>query len=91
MALYRGNGGMALPRDFFELDEQGCAGGTECTLMSTTPDRSEALGYVGVNTGKELLGARYGVSVTVSSSCTCARELLRRPRTAARKRSQFTK
>ena len=54
MVLYRGNGGMALPEDFFKLDEQGCAGGTECAFMSTTPDRSVALEYSGVNKGKEL-------------------------------------
>jgi hypothetical protein len=52
--LYRGNGDMALPPDFFEPDEQGCAGGTECAFMSTTPDRSVALEYSGVNKGKEL-------------------------------------
>jgi len=54
MVLYRGNGGMALPLDFFKLDEQGCAGGTECALMSTTPDREVALLYSGVKKGKEL-------------------------------------
>ena len=52
--LYRGTAGMALPEDLFELDEQGCAGGTEPALMSTTPDRSVALGYSGVWDGKEL-------------------------------------
>ena len=54
MLLYRGNGGMALPEEFFKLDEQGCAGGTEPALMSTTPDRSVALGYSGVWDGKDL-------------------------------------
>ena len=54
MVLYRGNGGMALPADFLELDEQGCAGGTELAIMSATPERSVALGYSGVEKGKDL-------------------------------------
>jgi len=54
LIVYRGNGGMALPGDFLEPDEQGFAGGVEYALMSTTPDRSVALGYSGVETGKDL-------------------------------------
>jgi len=54
MVLYRGNGGMALPADFLEPDEQGCAGGTELAIMSATPERSVALGYSGVEKGKDL-------------------------------------
>ena len=30
---------------------QGCAGGVECALMSTSPDRNVALGYSGVLAG----------------------------------------
>ena len=54
MVLYRGNGGMARPADFLEPDEQGCAGGTELAIMSATPERSVALGYSGVEKGKDL-------------------------------------
>ena len=54
MVLYRGNGGMALPADFLEPDEQGCAGVTELAIMSATPERSVALGYSGVEKGKDL-------------------------------------
>jgi len=54
LIVYRGNGGMALPGDFLEPDEQGFAGGVEYALMSTTPDRSVALGYSGAETGKDL-------------------------------------
>ena len=39
LILFRGNGGMALPIDFLEQDEQGFAGGVECALMSATPER----------------------------------------------------
>jgi hypothetical protein len=52
--LYRGFGGMALPPQFFDADAQGCRGGVECGLMSTSPDREVAIGYTGVDTGKEL-------------------------------------
>ena len=45
---------MALPKDFFDKDEQCCAGGVECALMSATPDRAVALQYAGVESGKEL-------------------------------------
>jgi len=55
LIVYRSNGGMALPGDFLEPDEQGFAGGVEYALMSTTPDRNMALGYWGgVETGKDL-------------------------------------
>ena len=54
LLLYRGCGGMALPAAFLEPDEQGCTGGTELALMSATPDKSVALGYAGLDTGKEL-------------------------------------
>ena len=54
MKLYRGNGGMALPSSFLEPDASGCAGGTEPAIMSATPDRSVALGYSGLDKGKDL-------------------------------------
>ena len=54
LLVYRGNGGMAMPADFLERDQQGCSGGVECALMSTTPDRDVALGYSGLHAGKEL-------------------------------------
>ena len=54
LTVYRGNGGMALPPSFLEKDAQGFAGGVECALMSTTPNRSVALGYSGLAKGKEL-------------------------------------
>ena len=54
LLLYRGNGGMALPDDFLAPDEQGCVGGTDVALMSTTTDRNVALGYSGALKGKEL-------------------------------------
>ena len=54
MKLYRGTGGMALPSSFLEPDASGCAGGTEPAIMSATPDRSVALGYSGIDKGKDL-------------------------------------
>jgi hypothetical protein len=54
MKLYRGSGGMALPSSFLEPDTSGCAGGTEPAIMSATPDRSVALGYSGIDKGKDL-------------------------------------
>ena len=54
MKLYRGNGGMALPSSFLEPDASGCAGGTEPAIMSATPDCSVALGYSGIDKGKDL-------------------------------------
>ena len=54
MKLYRGNGGRALPSSFLEPDASGCAGGTEPAIMSATPDRSVALGYSGIDKGKDL-------------------------------------
>ena len=54
MKLYRGSGGMALPSSFLEPDASGCAGGTEPAIMSATPDRSVALGYSGIDKGKDL-------------------------------------
>jgi hypothetical protein len=47
---------MALGPDFFERDEQGCAGGVELAFMSATPDRNVAMGYAGaadVEAGKD--------------------------------------
>lgn len=54
LLVYRGNGGMALPQDFLEPDKRGSAGGVETALMSTSPDRDVALGYAGVDKGKDL-------------------------------------
>ena len=54
LVVYRGNGGMAMPADFLEPDARGCAGGVECALMSTSPDRNVALGYSGVLADREL-------------------------------------
>jgi hypothetical protein len=45
---------MALPPQFFHADAQGCRGGVECGLMSTSPSREVAVGYSGVDTGKVL-------------------------------------
>ena len=56
LTLYRGTGNMALGPDFFERDEQGCAGGVELAFMSATPDRNVAMGYAGaadVEAGKD--------------------------------------
>ena len=39
LILFRGNGGMSLPIEFLEPDEQGFAGGVECALMSATSER----------------------------------------------------
>ena len=44
LTLYRGTGNMALGPDFFERDEQDCAGGVELAFMSATPDRNVAMG-----------------------------------------------
>ena len=47
-AVFRGLSGLALPPEFFELDEQGCAGGVEAVCQGardalpaahTSPDR----------------------------------------------------
>ncbi len=54
LILFRGFGNMALPKQFFDADTQGCRGGVECGLMSTSPDREVAIGYSGVDTGKVL-------------------------------------
>ena len=54
LLVYRGNGGMALPHEFLELDERGSAGGVECAFMSTSPDRDVAIGYSGVEKDKDL-------------------------------------
>jgi hypothetical protein len=54
LILFRGFCNMALPEQFFDDDAQGCRGGVECGLMSTSPDREVAIGYSGVHTGKEL-------------------------------------
>jgi hypothetical protein len=54
LILFRGFGNMALPKQFFDADAQGCRGGVECGLMSTSPDREVAIGYSGVDTGKVL-------------------------------------
>jgi len=54
LILFRGFGNMALPEQFFDADTQGCRGGVECGLMSTSPDREVAIGYSGVETGKVL-------------------------------------
>ena len=49
--VYRGTGGMALPADFFQADEQGFAGGVEAGFMSTTTNREVAMHYSGVGGG----------------------------------------
>jgi len=54
LIVYRGTGGMALGANFLEPDEQGCIGGVEGGLMSTSPDRAVALGNTGVLKGKDL-------------------------------------
>ena len=52
-AEFRGLSALALPIEFFELDEQGCAGGVEASLMSTTQSEEVACKYSGVNEGRE--------------------------------------
>jgi hypothetical protein len=52
-AVFRGLSGLALPPEFFELDEQGCAGGVEASFMSTTLSEEVARKYSGVNEGRE--------------------------------------
>lgn len=52
-AVYRGLSGIALPQEFFEVDEQGFAGGVEPSFMSTTLDDEVARKYSGVLEGKE--------------------------------------
>jgi hypothetical protein len=44
-AVFRGLSGLALPREFFELDEQGFAGGVEPSFMATTHDETVARKY----------------------------------------------
>jgi hypothetical protein len=53
--VYRGTGGMALPPNFFQADEQGFAGGVEAAFMSTTTAKSVAIQYSG-QYGKPLSG-----------------------------------
>ena len=43
--VYRGISGMALPKEFWEANEFGVRGGVETAFMSTTTDRSVAMGY----------------------------------------------
>jgi len=38
LCVYRGLSGMALPKEFFDADQQGFAGGVEASFMSTTLD-----------------------------------------------------
>jgi hypothetical protein len=52
-AVFRGLSGLALPPEFFELDEQGCAGGVEASFMSTTQSEEVARKHSGVNEGLE--------------------------------------
>jgi hypothetical protein len=40
--VFRGLSALALPTKFFELDEQGCAGGVEASFMSTTQSEEVA-------------------------------------------------
>ena len=47
-AVFRGLSGLVLPPEFFELDEQGCAGGMEEAFMSWTCEEN-ARKYCGVN------------------------------------------
>ena len=48
-AVFRGLSGLALPPEFLELDEQGCAGGVEASFMSTTLSEEVARKHIGVN------------------------------------------
>ena len=43
--MYRGISGMALPKEFWEPNNYGVRGGVESAFMSTTLDRSVAMGY----------------------------------------------
>ena len=49
---YRGLSDLALLQSFFELDEQGFAGGVELAFMSVTDDKKVALQYSGAAEGK---------------------------------------
>ena len=53
LTLYRGTGNMALGPEFWERDAQGCAGGVELSFMSATASRQVALGFAGIEEGKE--------------------------------------
>ena len=53
LTLYRGTGNMALGPEFFKRDAQGCAGGVELSFMSATASRQVALGFAGIEEGKE--------------------------------------
>ena len=43
--VYRGTSNGVLPKSFWEKNEQGVRGGVDAAFMSTTRDRSVAVGY----------------------------------------------
>jgi len=91
--VYRGTGGMALPRDFFAKDRQGFAGGVEAAFMSTTTAQNVANQYSGAAGGVEsgeglrtvfryLVGERsLGADVSWLSQFSTEKEVLYPPAT----------
>ena len=45
MQVYRGISGKALPKEFWDANDFGVRGGVENAFMSTTLDRTVAMGY----------------------------------------------
>ena len=43
--MYRGLGGVLLPKRFYKLDTTGATGGVELGFLSTTTDRDVAIFY----------------------------------------------
>ena len=72
-AVFRGLSGLALPPEFFELDEQGCAGGVEASFMSTTLSEEVARKYSGVNEGREatIFCLQLAKFLKVRKQCLC--------------------
>jgi hypothetical protein len=54
VSVFRGLSGLTLQSEFFEPDEQGCAGGVEASFMSPTLSSEVVCKYSGVNKGREV-------------------------------------
>jgi len=67
LILFRGFCNMALPEQFFDADAQGCRGGVECGLMSTSPTKEVAIGYSGVDTPGKVLPTLFEIKVGKTS------------------------
>ena len=67
LILFRGFCNMALPEQFFDADAQGCRGGVECGLMSTSPTKEVAIGYSGVDTPGKVLPTLFEIEVGKTS------------------------